>query len=47
MDSDKIQDGDILVYMGENSKKIAIAYNDAFDVTVIKIKELRKKIDML
>jgi len=45
IDTDKIRDGDVLVYMGETSKKIALAYRDAFDVEVLQLRELRKKVE--
>lgn len=43
-DSDKVRDGDVLVYMGDNSKKIAQTMADGFDIEMIKAKDLRKKI---
>ncbi len=42
-DSDKMQDGDVIIYMGEYSKKIAQTYSDAFDVDVMTFKELKTK----
>jgi hypothetical protein len=47
IDSDKIKDGDIIVYMGDGSKKIAMTYDDGFDVEVIKAKDLRKMVKEL
>jgi len=47
IDSDKIRDGDVLIYMGETSKKIALAYRDAFDVEVLQLRELRKKVESM
>ncbi len=47
IDSDKIRDGDVLVYMGETSKKIASAYSDGFDVEVLQLRELRKKVESM
>ena len=44
IDSDKIQDGDIIVYMGHHSKQIARTYQDGFDLEVMSAKELREKI---
>jgi len=46
-DADKIQDGDIIVYMGRNSKHIAETYQDGFDLEVMSAKELREKIKKL
>ena len=47
IDSDKIRDGDVLVYMGETSKKIALTYKDAFEVEVLQLIELRKKVESM
>lgn len=44
IDSDKIQDGDILVYMGRNSKQMAETYQDGFDLEIMSAKELREKV---
>jgi hypothetical protein len=44
LDSDKIMDGDVLVYMGDVSKKIATTFKDAFEVEVFSFRELRKKV---
>ena len=44
LDTDKIRDGDIMVYVGENSKKIARTYQDMYDIEVIKGKGLQRKI---
>jgi len=44
VDSDKVRDGDIIVYMGEGSKRIAQTYSDGFDVEIIKAKDLRRKV---
>ncbi|KAF5069852.1 hypothetical protein DSECCO2_228500 [anaerobic digester metagenome] len=46
-DSDKVRDGDVLVYMGDNSKKVAQTLADGFDIEMIKAKDLRKKIKSL
>lgn len=43
-DADKIRDGDVLVYMGHNSKRIASAYEDGFDVRVLSARELRREL---
>lgn len=45
IDTDKIRDGDVLVYAGETSKKTASTFKDVFDVEVIQLRELRKKIE--
>ena len=45
MDSDKVRDGDVIVYMGENSKRIARTYEDGFDIEIYKAKELRDIIE--
>lgn len=47
VDSDKIKDGDVFVYMGDVSKKIATTFADGFDVEVLQLRELRKKIENL
>ncbi len=44
IDTDKIKNGDIMVYVGEKSKKIAKTYQDMYDIKVIKGKELNRKI---
>lgn len=44
IDSKSIHDGDILVYMGDNSKKLAGYYDDGFDIKIYKAKEIRKLI---
>jgi hypothetical protein len=46
-DSSKVRDGDVLVYMGDNSKKIAQTLADGFEIEMIKAKDLRKKIKCL
>jgi len=45
IDSDKVRDGDIVVYAGETSKKIADTLSDIFDIEVLKLKELKSKIE--
>lgn len=44
IDSDKVRDGDVMVYMGDNSKRIAQTYSDAYDIEIIKARDLRDKI---
>ena len=44
VDADKIMDGDVLVYVGETSKKTALTFKDAFDIEVLQLVKLRKKI---
>ena len=43
-DSTRVRDGDVLIYMGHNSKRIAETFSDAYDVEVIKAKDVRKKV---
>ncbi len=45
IDTDKIRDGDVMVYVGENSKKIAKTYQDMYDIEIIRGKDLRAKIN--
>lgn len=44
IDADKITDGDVVVYVGEASKKTALTLKDAFDIEVFQLVELRKKV---
>jgi hypothetical protein len=44
IDANKVKDGDILVYVGGDSKKAAEALADVYDVEVLSAKELRKKV---
>ena len=39
-----IRDEDHLIYMGDESKRIALSYSDALDVTVLSVKELRENL---
>ncbi len=39
-----VGDGDVLVYMGHNAKRICEVFENGFDVEVYKVKELRKKV---
>lgn len=43
-DTDKIRDGDVLVYMGEQSRRVASAYEDAYEVEVMSARELRRRL---
>ena len=43
-DPKAIRDGDHLVYMGEESGRIARSYSDALDVTVLSVKDLRERL---
>ncbi len=43
-DARLVQDGDVIVYMGDNSKKIAKTLSDAYDIKIIRAKDLRKKV---
>jgi hypothetical protein len=42
-DSNLITDGDVMVYMGPQSKRICEVFQDGFDVKVFRSKDLRKK----
>ena len=42
-DAGLVRDGDVIVYMGDNSKKIAMTLSDAYDIEIIRAKDLRKK----
>lgn len=42
-DRNLVRDGDVLVYMGSNSKRICETFQDGFDVEVYKAIDLRKK----
>lgn len=44
IDGGKVRDGDSLVYMGENSRKIAMTYDDGYDVEVLRVKDVRSKV---
>jgi len=41
-DHKNINDGDIIIYLGEKSKQLATFYEDGFDVNIYKAKEVRK-----
>lgn len=43
-DMNKVRDGDVLVYVGPNSKRIAETFSDAYEVEVFSGRELRRKI---
>lgn len=43
-DPKTIVDGDYLIYMGEDSKHIAEGYQDALEVQVLSVKQLREKL---
>jgi len=43
IDSDKVRDGDVLIYIGQDSSRIAKTYLDIFDVEIMSAKELRNK----
>ena len=43
-DADRIRDGDVLVYMGEQSRRVASAYEDAYEVEVMSARELRRRL---
>jgi len=45
LDSSKVKDGDTLVYIGPDSKKVALTFQDAFEVEVLSAKELRKRVE--
>ena len=42
-DATRVRDGDIIVYMGDKSKRIATTLADAYDIKIIKAKEVRKR----
>jgi len=44
MDEKYVSDDDIIVYMGERSKKIADYLNDAFNIKIFKAREIGKKL---
>ncbi len=44
-DADMVRDGDVIVFMGDNSKKIAKTLSDAYDIVIIRAKDLRKKLE--
>jgi len=45
MDSYKIKDGDIFVYAGEESKKMALTLSDMFKIEVLAFRDLEEKIN--
>jgi len=45
IDSNKVKDGDVIVYMGEKSKSIANALYDAFDITKWRFRDLKKELE--
>lgn len=42
-DMNMVSDGDVLVYMGSKSKKVAETLNDAWDVEIVSGRELKRK----
>jgi hypothetical protein len=44
-DRKKVRDGDVMVYIGTQSKALAQSFNDMLDVEVLSAKELRKKVN--
>jgi len=40
-----VKDGDILVYVGGDSKKAAEALADIYEVEILSARELRKKVE--
>ena len=44
-DRKKVQDGDIMVYIGSQSKALAQSFNDMLDIEVFSAKEIRKKVN--
>lgn len=44
-DADLVRDGDIIVYMGTQSKNTAITFSDANDIEVYKAKDIRDKVE--
>lgn len=47
IDPDKVRDGDIYVYAGEQAKKRAISFKDMFDIQIYSIREIRKEVSHL
>jgi len=47
LDSQKVRDGDIFVYAGEESKNTAFTLQDMFDIEIYSFRELREKIKSL
>lgn len=44
VDTAKVKDGDVVVYVGQDSEKAATALSHMYDVEVLSAKELRKKV---
>jgi len=44
-DARLVGDGDIIVYMGDNSKKIAKTLADAYDIEYMRARDVRKKVE--
>lgn len=44
-DSGLIGDHDVIVYMGNDSKRLTEIYLDAYDIEIYKVKEMRKKME--
>lgn len=45
MDRTKVQDGDIMVYIGNKSKEMAQSFEHMLDIEVLSAKEIRKKVN--
>jgi hypothetical protein len=45
MDRKKVQDGDIMVYVGPKSKELAESFSHMYDIEVLSAKELRKSVN--
>lgn len=45
IDRVKVQDGDIMVYIGNQSKALAESFSDMFDIEVLSAKEIRKNVN--
>ncbi len=42
-DAGLVRDGDVIVYMGENSRKIAQTFRDSYDIEIYTAKEIKEK----
>lgn len=45
LDSDKVRNGDVIVYMGDNAKRIAKTLEDGYDIEVVRARDLRKEME--
>jgi hypothetical protein len=45
IDRTKVQDGDIMVYVGNKSKEITESFSHMYDIEVLSAKELRKSVN--